>query len=170
MTPYYGILHHGSGSTIVQVMAWCHQAPSHYLNQCWIIIVSDFGDIHLKISITKICLNITRNKITASFPRGQWMINIQNFSASWFLSILDWRVPTWVRVTSQSGGGNTPGPMSGQIGDTKTKACLQPMNATCAINIATSISQFCLTFKWFHVHGEHRTVYETLTKTLRVTW
>ena len=22
-------------STVVQVMAWCHQAPSHYLNQCW---------------------------------------------------------------------------------------------------------------------------------------
>ena len=22
-------------STLVQVMAWCHQAPNHYLNQCW---------------------------------------------------------------------------------------------------------------------------------------
>ena len=22
-------------SKLVQVMAWCHQAPSHYLNQCW---------------------------------------------------------------------------------------------------------------------------------------
>ena len=22
-------------STMVQVMAWCHQAPSHYLGQCW---------------------------------------------------------------------------------------------------------------------------------------
>ena len=22
-------------STLVQVMAWCHQEPSHYLNQCW---------------------------------------------------------------------------------------------------------------------------------------
>ena len=22
-------------STLVQAMAWCHQAPSHYLNQCW---------------------------------------------------------------------------------------------------------------------------------------
>ena len=22
-------------STLVQVMAWCHQAASHYLNQCW---------------------------------------------------------------------------------------------------------------------------------------
>ena len=22
-------------STLIQVMAWCHQATSHYLNQCW---------------------------------------------------------------------------------------------------------------------------------------
>ena len=28
----------GSGSTLVQVMAWCLTAPSHYLNQCWLII------------------------------------------------------------------------------------------------------------------------------------
>ena len=25
----------GDKSTLVQVMAWCHQAPSHYLSQCW---------------------------------------------------------------------------------------------------------------------------------------
>ena len=29
---------HGSGSTLAQVMAWCLTAPSHYLNQCWLII------------------------------------------------------------------------------------------------------------------------------------
>ena len=27
-----------SWSTLVQVMAWCLTAPSHYLNQCWLII------------------------------------------------------------------------------------------------------------------------------------
>ena len=26
------------GSTLVQVMAWCLTAPSHYLNQCWLCI------------------------------------------------------------------------------------------------------------------------------------
>ena len=25
----------GDKSTLVQVMAWCHQATSHYLSQCW---------------------------------------------------------------------------------------------------------------------------------------
>ena len=29
---------HRSGSTLDQVMAWCLMAPSHYLNQCWLII------------------------------------------------------------------------------------------------------------------------------------
>ena len=28
----------GSGSTLAQVMACCLTAPSHYLNQCWLII------------------------------------------------------------------------------------------------------------------------------------
>ena len=29
---------HRSMSTLAQVMAWCLTAPSHYLNQCWLII------------------------------------------------------------------------------------------------------------------------------------
>ena len=29
---------HSYGSTLARVMDWCHQATSHYLNQCWIII------------------------------------------------------------------------------------------------------------------------------------
>ena len=32
------ILRHGSGSTLAQVMACWLTAPSHYLNQCWLII------------------------------------------------------------------------------------------------------------------------------------
>ena len=28
---------HGSTSTLIQVMACCLMAPSHYLNQCWLI-------------------------------------------------------------------------------------------------------------------------------------
>ena len=29
---------HRSGSTLAKVMAWCLMAPSHYLNQCWLLI------------------------------------------------------------------------------------------------------------------------------------
>ena len=35
------ICRHKSGSTLVQVMACCLTAPSHYLNQCWLIISKD---------------------------------------------------------------------------------------------------------------------------------
>ena len=30
-------------STLVQVMAWCHQATSHYLSQCWPRLLSPYG-------------------------------------------------------------------------------------------------------------------------------
>ena len=30
-------------STLVQVMAWCRQATSHYLNQCWPRYLSSYG-------------------------------------------------------------------------------------------------------------------------------
>ena len=30
-------------STLVQVMAWCRQAPSHYLSQCWPRSLSSYG-------------------------------------------------------------------------------------------------------------------------------
>ena len=29
-------------STSVQVMAWCHQAPSHYLSLCWYIFMTPY--------------------------------------------------------------------------------------------------------------------------------
>ena len=36
--PGDAVWRHRSGSTLAQVMAWCLMAPSHYLNQCWLII------------------------------------------------------------------------------------------------------------------------------------
>ena len=30
-------------STLVQVMVWCHQAPSHYLSKCWTRSMSPYG-------------------------------------------------------------------------------------------------------------------------------
>ena len=36
--PSDAIWRHRSRSTLVQVMACCRTAPSHYLNQCWLII------------------------------------------------------------------------------------------------------------------------------------
>ena len=38
LRPSDAIWRHGTGSTLAQVMACCLAAPSHYLNQCWLII------------------------------------------------------------------------------------------------------------------------------------
>ena len=38
LRPSDTICRHKSGSTLAQVMACCLKSPSHYLNQCWLII------------------------------------------------------------------------------------------------------------------------------------
>ena len=42
-------------STLVQVMAWCRQATSHYLSQCWLRSLSPYGVTRpqwVKVAIT----------------------------------------------------------------------------------------------------------------------
>ena len=54
-------------STLIQVMAWCRQATSHYLSQCWPRSLSPYG--------------VTRPqwvKVTTTSPRSQW-VNIDRF-------------------------------------------------------------------------------------------
>ena len=48
---------HRSGSTLVQVMAGCLTAPSHYLNQCWLPII----------------IGVFTFKITAASFKSQWV-------------------------------------------------------------------------------------------------
>ena len=48
-----------------QVMACCLTAPSHYLNQCWLII----SEVHQK-PVWKYV-----HKISLKFSRGQWVIH-----------------------------------------------------------------------------------------------
>ena len=38
LAPGIAILHHKTGSTLTQVIAWCLMASSHYLGQCWLIL------------------------------------------------------------------------------------------------------------------------------------
>ena len=69
-----------SGSTLAQLMACCLMAPSHYLNQCWLIIHE--GQWHsyqgnfTRDASTIIHQNLFENymsKISFKFPRGQWV-------------------------------------------------------------------------------------------------
>ena len=67
-----------TGSTLAEVMACCLTAPSHYLNQCWLIISKVLwpGGFHVRAisqempqsSIAKICLKITCLKFHSNFP------------------------------------------------------------------------------------------------------
>ena len=64
-----------SGSTLAQVMACCLTAPSHYLNQCWLVISMvqwhSYEAISQEIpqpSTTKISLKITHLRITLNLP------------------------------------------------------------------------------------------------------
>ena len=69
-----------SWSTLVQVMACCLMAPSHYLNQCWLIInkvlwhssediiIKSFEDTNQLSKIEDYIL-----KITLRSPTGQWL-------------------------------------------------------------------------------------------------
>ena len=40
---HWTLLRNEDESTLVQVMAWCHQATSHYLRQCWPRSLSPYG-------------------------------------------------------------------------------------------------------------------------------
>ena len=46
-------------STLVQVMAWCRQATSHYLNQCWPRSLQPYGVTRPQCVNTKEYLQIT---------------------------------------------------------------------------------------------------------------
>ena len=64
-----------SGSTLAQVMACCLMAPSHYLNQCWLIFIlvpwhssEDIIIKDLRIPINKKRLKIAHLKLNPDLP------------------------------------------------------------------------------------------------------
>ena len=69
-----------SWSTLVQVMACCLTAPSHYLNQCWFIISKGLWHSSEDIIIRRFevtnqwsKIEVCIFKITSRSPRGQWV-------------------------------------------------------------------------------------------------
>ena len=91
--PSDAIWRHGTRSTLAQVMACSLTAPSHYLNQCWLIIsevpwhssqgiiIGQCEDINQQNKIENCSF-----KMASRFPRGQW-VNLQ--SASWMCHSVD---------------------------------------------------------------------------------
>ena len=69
-------------STLAQVMACCLTAPSHYLNQCWLIISKFLWHPSEGITLRKSEETNEQNKIenyifkiASRSPRGQWVNN-----------------------------------------------------------------------------------------------
>ena len=63
ISPSDALWPHRSGSTLDQVIAWCLRAPSHYLNQCWLIISEVLwhtpeGNFHGRCSFLDMSLKI----------------------------------------------------------------------------------------------------------------
>ena len=75
------IWRHGTRSPLAQVMACCLTAPSHYLNQCWLISKwhSSEGNFTTGISALNHCnwLEKYSSKISLNSPRPQWVKSVQ---------------------------------------------------------------------------------------------
>ena len=56
-------------STLVQVMAWCRQATSHYLSQCWPRFMSPYG-VTSEICFVEICFLVVMSCIGS---RMNWL-------------------------------------------------------------------------------------------------
>ena len=62
-------------------MAWCHQAPSHYQNQCWLILNAvvwhspdnSFTGGAQYINSSNVSLKIRHLKLLWYLPGGQWV-------------------------------------------------------------------------------------------------
>ena len=80
-------------STLVHVMASCLTAPSHYMNQCWQVIVkvlwhSPEGNFAANAQAT-ILYNEFENYIfqnTSTSPRDQWVKTMSDFLLDWMIN------------------------------------------------------------------------------------
>ena len=75
--PYHAMWHWWSLSTLVQAMAWCLTAPSHYMNQCWLFINMANSRVMLTWIDTQninpqVAYEIYTFEITTPSPGQQW--------------------------------------------------------------------------------------------------
>ena len=68
--PSEAIWRWGSWSTLVQVMAWCRQAPSHCLNQCWLIISKVLWHLSGALSYEDLRIPISKARLKITFLKS----------------------------------------------------------------------------------------------------
>ena len=96
--PVDTVWHYLNWSTRVQIMACCLTAPSHYLNQCWLMISKvPWHNYNLKIQSSKTRLKIPFLKSHPDLPGTNELFVLQGYSQTfpfqprqilWWLSII----------------------------------------------------------------------------------
>ena len=79
-------------STLVQVMAWCHQATSHYLSQCWPRSLSSYGVKRprwVKLVIFKLISRIDISHISWEIAL-RWMPQCLTINKSTLVPLMAW--------------------------------------------------------------------------------
>ena len=105
------IWQHIYGSKLAQVMAWCLTAPSHYLIQCWLTVMSFFG-IHLR-TIPQAMYEISLLAMSFKIIRLQLHLPGSNDLTVIYLSVLPlWSHPLFLPVEG-SGVDCSTGPENG---------------------------------------------------------
>ena len=111
LKPSEAIWRHRTGSTLVQAMACCLTAPSHYLNQCWLII-SEVLWHSPDSNFTENASDIYRwndfeiywFETVVKSPRGQW-VNLVNRllhqDAYHHLTLLSWYPDTGLHTINR---------------------------------------------------------------------
>ena len=101
-------------STLVQVMAWCCQATSHYLSQCWSSFMSPYGAIRPQ-SVNSLSPGecgfdfrtcnfnpwLFEFSILVLLPPGEWcrtLLMISQHCVRWWLGAIRQQAITWSNV------------------------------------------------------------------------
>ena len=107
--PSDAIWQHISESTLAQVMACCLMAPSHYLNQCWLIISevlwqSPRGNFTRYTSATnhQNYLEHYFSKMLLKSSRGQWVKHYHHISRGTMICV--WEVLAYLSVVMGARG------------------------------------------------------------------
>ena len=102
------LTHHHS--TLVQVMVWCHQAPSHYLSQCWPRSISPNGVtrhhwvnkwVNIINTVIQSARQLIMTKLRCKWPFASNLCGKSNLFRFWLwtyqklVTIAHWR---WVQI------------------------------------------------------------------------
>ena len=95
-------------STLIQEMAWCHQATSHYLNQCWSKFLQPYGVTRPQWVINVLsemhlfsCFTMLKARGKISYQFMSW-IGIKDLESNWKWKSSPTRVDRFNKLLSSS--------------------------------------------------------------------